>query len=383
MSTQPVLTVEELVDRFLAWPLPKSVSSDPCASIPDYPNRTGTNLLTAGEARQLIEYLFATPQTEPDPWQDLRDAGGIFPETDYAEHHRKIEPSPSEEEERKRGRIPERGTDARDDYYYGLGLQAGAAAESHGEETSFTKIIEDATREPSPSGSETGWVIERGNSDPSEPKYWAAGHSDADRMIAWTSNHMAAIRFSRREDAEAVWKRLFPDIQVRICDHAWGAPPSPSVEAREDETCPICKMPAGECDQSQHGGVMLAASEGAVDVEKIVRGLKANAIHRDREGMPYEKSVEWKAADALTKLAQERDALSHDLNLVQNAATETEIRLKAERDSMSAQVQTLRKVLKPFAESPYATTEAPDRYGICHGVTVGDLRRARAALGEA
>jgi hypothetical protein len=48
-----------LVDRFLAWPLPKSVRSDPCVTV-DYPHqRSGTNLLTADEARQMFEYLFA------------------------------------------------------------------------------------------------------------------------------------------------------------------------------------------------------------------------------------------------------------------------------------------------------------------------------------
>lgn len=56
-----------LVDRFLAWPLPDSVCSDMCATVRGYPNRVGTNLLTADEARQLIEYLFPSPPPEvPD-----------------------------------------------------------------------------------------------------------------------------------------------------------------------------------------------------------------------------------------------------------------------------------------------------------------------------
>ena len=47
-----------LVERFLAWPVPKSVRSDLCVT-QDYPHqRSGTNLLTADEARQMIEYLF-------------------------------------------------------------------------------------------------------------------------------------------------------------------------------------------------------------------------------------------------------------------------------------------------------------------------------------
>lgn len=46
-----------LVDRFLAWPLPASVRSDACVT-QDYPHaRSGTNLLTSDEARQMIEHL--------------------------------------------------------------------------------------------------------------------------------------------------------------------------------------------------------------------------------------------------------------------------------------------------------------------------------------
>jgi len=51
---------EFLVDRFLTWPLPRSVCSDQCCCVSDYPNRVGTNLLTADEARQMIRYLFGS-----------------------------------------------------------------------------------------------------------------------------------------------------------------------------------------------------------------------------------------------------------------------------------------------------------------------------------
>lgn len=57
-----------LADRFLAWPLPPSVNSDQCVSIPHYSfPRSGTNLLNADEARQMIEYLLfpAPPVAEP------------------------------------------------------------------------------------------------------------------------------------------------------------------------------------------------------------------------------------------------------------------------------------------------------------------------------
>lgn len=52
-----VIPIATLVDRFLKWPLPASVRSDDCATIQDYPHRTGTNLLTAIEAREMLEYV--------------------------------------------------------------------------------------------------------------------------------------------------------------------------------------------------------------------------------------------------------------------------------------------------------------------------------------
>lgn len=51
--------IDNLVSRFLTWKLPETVCADPCASMRDYPNRTGTNLLTAVEARQMIEHLLS------------------------------------------------------------------------------------------------------------------------------------------------------------------------------------------------------------------------------------------------------------------------------------------------------------------------------------
>lgn len=53
----PVDVIGLVVDEFLRWPLPDSVCCDPCACTPGYPNRSGTNLLTAQQARQMFEYL--------------------------------------------------------------------------------------------------------------------------------------------------------------------------------------------------------------------------------------------------------------------------------------------------------------------------------------
>jgi len=51
--------VKQLVDAFLAWPLPESVCCDRCVIERGYPHRSGTNLLTATEARQMFEHLLA------------------------------------------------------------------------------------------------------------------------------------------------------------------------------------------------------------------------------------------------------------------------------------------------------------------------------------
>lgn len=57
---------DQLVDKFLRWSLPASVCSDPCATMAGYPHRTGTNLLNAVEARQMIVYLMG-PAIAPPP----------------------------------------------------------------------------------------------------------------------------------------------------------------------------------------------------------------------------------------------------------------------------------------------------------------------------
>lgn len=78
----PVVT-DAMVDRFLSWPLPKSVCSDLCVTSQEYPHpRCGTNLLTAVEARQMLEHVLvafapspplrSTP--EPCSWADHRSS---------------------------------------------------------------------------------------------------------------------------------------------------------------------------------------------------------------------------------------------------------------------------------------------------------------------
>jgi hypothetical protein len=71
---------DEMVDRFLNWPLPDSVCCDPCACMKNYPNsRIGTNLLTAVEARQMLEHVFDVERALRDEIARLRKV--------EAEHH--------------------------------------------------------------------------------------------------------------------------------------------------------------------------------------------------------------------------------------------------------------------------------------------------------
>lgn len=51
--------IDDLVNAFLACPLPESVCADKCACERGYPHRSGTNLLTAAEAKQMFEYILA------------------------------------------------------------------------------------------------------------------------------------------------------------------------------------------------------------------------------------------------------------------------------------------------------------------------------------
>ncbi|MDE2104237.1 MAG: hypothetical protein KGL39_43775 [Patescibacteria group bacterium] len=77
--------VSRLVDRFLQWPLPESVCADLCAT-KQQAGRIGTNLLTATEAKEMIEYLLgpalskdATTEEEGESYTQ-----GFFDGVDHA-----------------------------------------------------------------------------------------------------------------------------------------------------------------------------------------------------------------------------------------------------------------------------------------------------------
>lgn len=58
------IDLDELATRFCSAPLPDTVCADRCASMPGYPNRTGTNLLTVAEAREVLARVLADPAPE-------------------------------------------------------------------------------------------------------------------------------------------------------------------------------------------------------------------------------------------------------------------------------------------------------------------------------
>jgi hypothetical protein len=60
---------------------------------------------------------------------------------------------------------------------------------------------------------ETGWVIEREDSEPSRPMYFSG--------VRWDFDSLKAIRFARKVDAETMCRYLFPGEPHRIADHMW------------------------------------------------------------------------------------------------------------------------------------------------------------------
>lgn len=51
-----------------------------------------------------------------------------------------------------------------------------------------------------------------------EPKYWGI---DAEGELDWTKDHMAAIRFARKQDAQAIIK-YYGWTEADAVEHGWG-----------------------------------------------------------------------------------------------------------------------------------------------------------------
>lgn len=58
-DSETMAVTDEMVNRFLTWPLPKSVCADQCACIHNHPDRTGTNLLSFNEAKAMLQHVLA------------------------------------------------------------------------------------------------------------------------------------------------------------------------------------------------------------------------------------------------------------------------------------------------------------------------------------
>lgn len=66
---------------------------------------------------------------------------------------------------------------------------------------------------------ETGWLIEHAD----EPKWLILSTAEALCGVDWTKDSIAAVRFARREDAEAyVWTHFGGEGPIRITEHRWG-----------------------------------------------------------------------------------------------------------------------------------------------------------------
>lgn len=59
-----------------------------------------------------------------------------------------------------------------------------------------------------------GWVIEGAWSSTADPAYWCGSS-------LWMNDHMKALRFARKLDAERAAEMMLADVNVRICEHSW------------------------------------------------------------------------------------------------------------------------------------------------------------------
>jgi hypothetical protein len=72
---------------------------------------------------------------------------------------------------------------------------------------------------------ESGWVLERGDSEVSRPLYWT-GVALGSNPDTWSFDNLLAVRFAREVDAQVVAHNLMgrgdSRMQVRIKEHGWG-----------------------------------------------------------------------------------------------------------------------------------------------------------------
>jgi hypothetical protein len=75
--------IEQLVNRFLTWPVPADCHPD---GTPGQPGRTGTNLLTAAQAKAMLEHVLATDAAPADALEaDIQARASVAPRVKPAE----------------------------------------------------------------------------------------------------------------------------------------------------------------------------------------------------------------------------------------------------------------------------------------------------------
>lgn len=84
MSAQPEnkQLADKIADAFILWHLPDSVCADPCAT-KQGPGRTGTNLLSWIEAKQMAEQVILPLLKEETTYACKRYHGGEGPDNDF------------------------------------------------------------------------------------------------------------------------------------------------------------------------------------------------------------------------------------------------------------------------------------------------------------
>lgn len=80
--------------------------------------------------------------------------------------------------------------------------------------------------QPAQDGTAFAWVIERGDSQPCAPTYWTGPNNGG----GWSQDHMDAVRFARKQDAERVACQLGQGYH-RVCEHGWCGGPLPAPPA--------------------------------------------------------------------------------------------------------------------------------------------------------
>jgi hypothetical protein len=96
-----------------------------------------------------------------------------------------------------------------DDSYGGCSVSCGCEAEPHIGRP-IGKLGEAIGVELS-----YAWVVEGGWSETCQPDYWAGAST-------WSGDHLNALRFSRKEDAQQAADLMLSGMNIRICEHAWG-----------------------------------------------------------------------------------------------------------------------------------------------------------------